>query len=90
MPASLTERATLKLIKKYLEANPLPQPPAYLTINQLKVRWSVSKMWIERRIHEDPRFPKPRRFDGGRNRFWAIKEVEDYEDAVLIRDDERV
>ena len=37
---------------------------------------NVSAMWIERRLADDPKFPKPIYI--GRNRFWRVNEIEKY------------
>ena len=45
--------------------------PVYITTRQLRHRYGgVSHMWIERRLVDDPEFPKPVYF--GARRFWAL------------------
>jgi predicted DNA-binding transcriptional regulator AlpA len=66
-----------------------PREKRYLSSNQLRERWGgVSHMFLQRRVHEDPRFPKPRKF-GGRIRFWLETEIEEYE-AACVRLDEKI
>jgi predicted DNA-binding transcriptional regulator AlpA len=57
----------------------------YLTFKQLRQRWGgVSHMFIERRLKDDPKFPKPVRFRGTRIRLVDEEEIEKYErDAVV-------
>lgn len=51
----------------------------FMTVRQLRDRWGgVSHMFIERKIKEDPRFPKPQKL-GSTIRFFRIDEVEAYE-----------
>ena len=50
----------------------------YLRAKQLRARYgSVSHMWIERRLQDDPAFPKPVKM--GRLRFWRLSELEAWE-----------
>lgn len=66
-----------------------PTEKKYLSTNQLRERWGgVSHMFIQRRVHEDPRFPKPKKF-GGRIRFWLETEIEEYE-AACVRREEKI
>jgi predicted DNA-binding transcriptional regulator AlpA len=52
----------------------------FLKMGQLRERWGgVSHMFIERRMHEDPTFPKPIRLGKSLVRFWAVDEIESYE-----------
>jgi hypothetical protein len=45
----------------------------FLTVAQLCARWgNCSSMLIERRMHSDPEFPRPRKLDGGRTRLFLI------------------
>jgi hypothetical protein len=58
--------------------SPVPAGAIYISAAQLRARYgNVSHMWVERRLQNDPAFPKPIYF--GRLRFWAIAELEQYE-----------
>jgi len=53
----------------------------YLTTGQLRERYGGrSHMWVERKLKNDPRFPKPIKL-GGRWRFFDLDEIEAYERA---------
>jgi len=57
---------------------PVPSDALYISRTQLQNRWGgVSHMWIERRLKDNPDFPKPKFM--GRLRFWKISELEAYE-----------
>jgi hypothetical protein len=50
----------------------------FLTTRQLRDRYGgVSHMWIERRLLDDPEFPKPVYF--GIRRFWKLAGLETWE-----------
>ena len=50
----------------------------YLTTSQLRERWGdCSHMTIERKLRDDPRFPKAYRFT--RFRLFDLDEIEEYE-----------
>jgi predicted DNA-binding transcriptional regulator AlpA len=52
----------------------------YLRTKQLRIRYgSVSHMWVERRLQDDPSFPRPVKM--GRLRFWKLSELEAWEAA---------
>jgi predicted DNA-binding transcriptional regulator AlpA len=56
------------------------QPKKYLTLQQLCTRWGDrSRMFVERRLRNDPDFPRPIRLGSGRIRLFDEAEVEDYE-----------
>ena len=56
----------------------LKEPTRYINSTQLRERYGgVSHMWIERRLIDDPAFPKPAYF-GGR-RYWLLAEIEAWE-----------
>jgi len=66
------------------------KPKRYLTFAQLRERWGgVSSMFVERRIREDPDFPKAMRFRGGRIRLFDEEEVEAYERKAVAGNVER-
>ena len=44
-----------------------------------------SHMWIERKLANDPTFPKPHTF-GGRLRLWAVDELEKWERECAARE----
>jgi hypothetical protein len=60
----------------------VPPGAVFISVQQLRARYgSVSLMWVNRRLKNDPKFPKPQYF--GRLRFWKIADLEAYErDAV--------
>ena len=45
---------------------------------------NVSHMWIERRLKDDPSFPRPIYF--GRLRFWRIEDLREWERACAKRE----
>lgn len=50
----------------------------YITARQLRNRYGgVSHMWLERRMADDPKFPRPVYF--GARRYWPISELEAWE-----------
>jgi predicted DNA-binding transcriptional regulator AlpA len=56
----------------------------FLTVAQLCARWgNCSSMLIERRMHSDLEFPRPRKFEGGRTRLFLIEEIEKYEQRKI-------
>jgi hypothetical protein len=55
----------------------------YLTAPEVQNRYSVSHMFLVRRLQTDPDFPKPIYI--GRLRFFKIKELEDYEKLCAMR-----
>ena len=63
-------------------------PPAdskhYLTAQQLRARYGGrSEMWLDRIMARDPTFP--RHIYIGRLRFWALDEIEAYEQLCASR-----
>jgi hypothetical protein len=61
-----------------------PSAAKYLTMSQLCERYgNCSPMTIERRLQNDPRFPKPIYF-GKRMRLWDISKQEQYERALAV------
>jgi predicted DNA-binding transcriptional regulator AlpA len=60
------------------------QKPVYITTRQLRNRYGgVSHMWIERRLADDPTFPKP--FYLGARRYWSVAAVEAWERAAAAK-----
>jgi hypothetical protein len=52
----------------------------YLTAAQLCERYGgVSHMWLERRLANDPAFPRPVRFGNSKLRMFDLAELEAYE-----------
>jgi hypothetical protein len=52
----------------------------WLSARQLRRRYGGrSHMWVERRLHFDPEFPKPIKI--GRLRFWDLDALEAYEQS---------
>jgi hypothetical protein len=63
---------------------PVPPGAAFISIRQLRDRYgSVSQMWVNRKVKNDPKFPRPHYF--GRLRFWRIADLEAYERASVTR-----
>jgi hypothetical protein len=60
------------------------EQPVFVTSRQLRNRYGgVSHMWIERRLVEDPEFPRLVYF--GARRFWALAALEAWETHKGIR-----
>jgi predicted DNA-binding transcriptional regulator AlpA len=56
----------------------------YLRTKQVRARYgNVSHMWLERRLRDDPTFPRPIYF--GRLRFWKLSLLEKWEAAQAMR-----
>jgi predicted DNA-binding transcriptional regulator AlpA len=54
----------------------------YISTRQLRERYGgVSHMWIERRLNDDPQFPRPAYF--GRRRFWSLAAIAAWERLTL-------
>lgn len=54
------------------------QEPVFIPTRQLRNRYGgVSHMWVERRLNEDPNFPRPRYL--GQRRYWSVVELEEWE-----------
>jgi predicted DNA-binding transcriptional regulator AlpA len=49
----------------------------YLTGPQVRARYSVSDMWLHRRLHDDSGFPKPMVLN--RRRYWRLSELVEWE-----------
>jgi hypothetical protein len=63
---------------------PVPPDATYMSGRQLRRRYGdVSHMWIERRLKNDPDFPRPEFF--GSQRFYKISAVEAYECLCAMR-----
>lgn len=59
-------------------------PNALIRTSQLRARYGgVSHMWVERRLKDDPTFPRPLYI--ARNRFWRLADLVDWERAVAAR-----
>jgi hypothetical protein len=54
-------------------------------VPQLKARWGVSGMFVERRIKNDPNFPAPRRFTNSKIRKWTEAEIQEYERITITK-----
>jgi len=57
--------------------------PEYLTSAQVRARFGVGRMWVERRMAQSD-FPRPISF-GTTRRFWRIVDVELWESAAIKR-----
>jgi predicted DNA-binding transcriptional regulator AlpA len=53
---------------------------AFLTAGQVRERYSVSNMWLHRKMRAGA-FPTPVRLGGGRLRFWRVADLLRWEDA---------
>ncbi len=51
----------------------------WLRAPDIRQRYRVSDMWIDRRLKDDSGFPKPSRF--GRHRFWRLADLEAWEQS---------
>ncbi|MBH5369913.1 hypothetical protein [Bradyrhizobium glycinis] len=59
-------------------------PDALIRTSQLRARYGgVSHMWVERRLKDDPAFPRPLYI--ARNRFWRLADLVEWERAVAAR-----
>ena len=54
-------------------------------IPQLRRRWGVSAMFIERRLRNDDAFPVPLRFTKSKIRKFKLSDIEAYEKIALTR-----
>ena len=58
--------------------------PVLIPAAKVRARYGDrSHMWIERRLHDDSGFPKPRYI--GRLRFWALEELEAWERTLATK-----
>ena len=59
----------------------IPHPKKYLTVSDLRDRWGVSQMFIERGIRLDPQFPTYSQFGDApkAKRLFDLVDVETYE-----------
>jgi hypothetical protein len=65
-----------------------PSKTKYLGMADLCARYgNCSPMTIERRLQNDPNFPKPMHF-GKRMRLWDINKLEAYERALIVAKEE--
>lgn len=56
----------------------------YITTRQLRDRYGgVSHMWVERRMADDPGFPRPTYF--GARRYWPVSAIENWERAAAVK-----
>jgi hypothetical protein len=56
---------------------------SYLPSSEVMRRYGVSKMFIERRLTNDPAFPRPHYF--GKRRFWKLGELRHWEEQAPRR-----
>jgi predicted DNA-binding transcriptional regulator AlpA len=58
----------------------------YATAAQLRERYGGrSHMWIERRLQNDPTFPRPVKLGGSLIRMWDLDEIESWERAAVTK-----
>jgi predicted DNA-binding transcriptional regulator AlpA len=61
------------------------KPKKFLTVAQICARWGDrSTMFVERKLRDDPRFPRPMKL-GGRLRLFDEAEIEAYERGFVAR-----
>jgi predicted DNA-binding transcriptional regulator AlpA len=53
------------------------ETPVLIPANKVRRRYTVSDMWLYRRLGDDPTFPRPLRING--RRYWYISELERWE-----------
>jgi len=54
------------------------QNPTFVPTRQVRQRYgNVSEMWIERRLRNDSRFPRPIKI--GLRRYWRLEDLVDWE-----------
>jgi predicted DNA-binding transcriptional regulator AlpA len=60
----------------------------YLTVAELRARWGVSTMFLDRRLKDDDAFPKPEKIGPNiwSHRKWLLSEIEEYEKVCATRD----
>ncbi|GMO36590.1 hypothetical protein BwSF12_47210 [Bradyrhizobium ottawaense] len=59
-------------------------PNALIPSSQLRARYGgVSRMWVQRRLKDDPAFPRPLYI--ANRRFWRLGELTAWERAVAAR-----
>ncbi|MDI3564937.1 hypothetical protein [Bradyrhizobium sp. Arg816] len=59
-------------------------PNALIPTSQLRARYGgVSHMWVERRLKDDPAFPRPLYI--AKRRFWRLGELATWERSVAAR-----
>jgi hypothetical protein len=69
-------------------SEPPPASAVYISAPQVCDRYGGrSHMWLERKLQDDPKFPKPRYF--GRLRFFKISELQKYERAAAGKTKEK-
>jgi hypothetical protein len=74
---------------KQRPVHPVPHEAVYMSPRQLRRRYGdVSHMWIERRLKNDPDFPRPEYF--GPQRFFKICAIEAYERLCAARQRQKV
>jgi predicted DNA-binding transcriptional regulator AlpA len=62
-----------------------PTDVLYITSAQLRQRYGgLSHMWVERKIQNDPDFPRPVYF-GTNFRFFKLAEIEEYERKCALK-----
>ncbi|MGY3396483.1 helix-turn-helix transcriptional regulator [Bradyrhizobium sp. 1200_D9_N1_1] len=59
-------------------------PNALIPTSQLRARYgNVSHMWVERRLKDDPDFPRPLYI--AKRRFWRLGELAAWERSIVAR-----
>lgn len=60
-----------------------PDADQYITTAKVRARYGdVSHMWVERRLKDDPTFPKPRYI--ARRRYWLLGELVAWERSRAV------
>lgn len=56
----------------------------YWPLSKVLVRYGRSRTWLERKLRNDPKFPRPYKF-GTSRRFWLESELETYDRECAVR-----
>lgn len=76
-------RAKRKVKKRKDRA--VPDDAIYVSVAQLRRRYGgISRMWLFRRLRDDPTFPKPTNLGQG-TRYWRIADLEVWERSVAAK-----
>lgn len=63
---------------------PIPPDAVWLTSAQVCARYGgMSKMWLWRRVKDDPKFPKPRYF--GRLQMYSVEALNKYDRSATLQ-----
>jgi hypothetical protein len=69
-----------------IRTKPNKRPKRFLTVVELRRRWgNVSQQFIERRLVDDPLFPRPMQLPRGRLRLFDEEKIEEYERRAVTK-----